>query len=68
VIYPTWLQAVLFVGAALDTYFMTQTTMIFAPVVVLALGAGNVAIAALLAFQKQAVNVTRTIRGLPRNP
>lgn len=63
--FPTWLNALLFVAGAVDAYLLTQTGVTFSPGVTLALGAANVAIIALTAFQRTATNAVRSMRGKP---
>lgn len=62
---PAWLAASIFVLSAVDTYFLAQTGVKFSPGVELVLGAANVAFAAILGFQKAAVNTVRRLRGKP---
>jgi hypothetical protein len=65
---PTWVAAIIFVLSAVDTYLLAQTSVTFSPGIALALGAANVAFAALLGFPKTAVMAVRRIRGKPTPP
>lgn len=62
---PMWLAFTVFVLSAVDTYLLTQTTVTFSPTVALILGAVNIALVAMTAFQRTAVNTVRRLRGKP---
>lgn len=62
---PAGVAVAIFVASAVDTYLLTQTSVTFSPGIALALGAANVAFAALLGFQKTAVMTVRRLRGKP---
>lgn len=64
--FPTWLSVILVVVAAVDAYLLTQTSVVLAPTVALIAGAVQVAIAALLAFQKATTNAIRSMQGKPK--
>jgi hypothetical protein len=65
---PPAVAVAIFVLSAVDTYLLTQTSVTFSPVISVVLGAANVAFAALLGFQKTAVNTVRRLRGKPTTP
>jgi hypothetical protein len=64
--FPTWLSVILVVVAAVDAYLLTQTSVVLTPIVALIAGAVQVAIAALLAFQKATTNAVRSMQGKPK--
>lgn len=63
--YPTWLNASLFVIAAVTAYLGTQTSVSLTGWPALAIGAVEVAVAALLAFQRTTTNTVRRLQGRP---
>lgn len=63
--FPTWLNAVLFVAAAVLAFLGTQTSVRFDGTAALVIGAAEVAVAALLAFQRATTNTVRRLQGKP---
>lgn len=68
VTFPTWATVLLVVAAAALTYSQTQTEVVFTPLTKFAIGVSQVAVAALLGFQKAVVNTGRRLRGRPALP
>ena len=66
--FPVWLSAVLAVGSAVCMFEVAQPIVQTNPTAVLVLGTVNVAITALLAFQRGAVATVRRLRGKPGLP
>jgi hypothetical protein len=62
--YPGWLQIVLALAIALAEYFQRFATNLDANAMLI-LGAVQVAVGVLLAFQKQTANTLRRMQGKP---
>lgn len=63
--FPIWLNALLFTANAVLIFLLTQAAIQANVTLFIVLGATNVGITALLAFQRGTTNAVRQLRGKP---